>query len=207
MKRLLLISCLAFAGCGVCDAAVLMDLQVTDPLSGSPIAGMHPGNSVDLTFNLVTTAGELVTGVDYRLSMGPVKGPNLPSITAIDRAGAPLDRVISQDADILESSAALLDPVNDLNLGAVVSNPFSSVGPGTIFLSKVTVTTPLSMSPGHYTFSLDNLAAFGPLVLDPPSFPAYDVIFESVPFQIIPEPGTVTIVAVSLLALGRRRLT
>jgi hypothetical protein len=161
------------------DAATSFTLSdgVGDPASVS----IWPGQS--FTFSLAVTSTDSLIGVNYNLSAAPAASGQL-RITGRDITGSPFSDLITSNTIALSPAAALLDPVNDDNLGALVADVFTPVAPGTSFIANYTLKNVSGLPEGDYLISTLNGVATDDGFNDVP------VAGATYTLHMLPEPGT-----------------
>lgn len=196
MQRLMVMGLALTLAASVATADISMDLTPS-------VVSIGPGGYFDLTFALVTDAGEQVTGLSYLL--GVDAGSAQFGITGRDTSGTPISSMISTTPQVIDPTAGSLDFISDRDLGATVPDLGTPAGPGTILLCTLTIQSQPSVAPGLYTFSPSELAVYGVF----PFFEAYPgVTFTPATVQVVPEPGSVALLLLTLpsaLLLRRRR--
>lgn len=139
-------------------AAVLLGFSDND---ASPTAGaVAPGGSLGLTVWL-TSSGEQSTGLDYQLRVPAATVSGLLRVTSRSMAGSPYSDPFFTDTEVATAPGSLLDPSNDLDLGATIANPLSPLGAGTHLVANfalaIGATTPL----GIYTIETFSQPSLG----------------------------------------------
>ncbi len=127
-------------------ASVLLGFSDNDT---TPIAGaVAPGGSVGLTVQLIST-GEKSTGLDYQLRVPAAAASGHLRLTSRNIGASPYSDLFFTDTEVTTAPASVLDPSNDLDLGATIVNPLAPLGAGTHLVANfalaVDATTPLGI--------------------------------------------------------------
>lgn len=196
ISRLAKITALAALFAGAHAHANVPYTFVIDDGIGLPNAvTIAPGDS--FTFNLSLSAGLETYGLSYFLETTAPGSGNL-RITARDNTSSPFSDFIAANSIALQPSFALLNPRNDVDLGAISA---TEAGPGQLFVANFTFQSLPSLAPGNYVIytSLDSVATYASTFEDVPVIPAvYNV-------TVVPEPASAALLGLAGLGLALRR--
>ncbi len=176
------------------SARATTTLQFVDrTLSGANNqATVQKGQEFDIRLNLITSASETVTGLDYFLkALG--NGNGLFLIVDREISTSPWDDTLYADSVVEMQPASVLDPQNEFDLGAVVPSappPTNTTQLVAFYKLRVNAAAPND----SYTIETsDSLWSNG---IDDAPFNfqgSYNVI-------VIPEPATAAMIALPLMA-------
>ena len=160
-----------------------------------PSINSAPGQTVQLQLQLVATAGETSSAVDYFLSQ--ISGPasDVWSITGRDLTTSDYPDPAFTLAQVTANPANRLNPQNDLDLGGTKSDTSVNYEGGTHYMATLSLTSSAAAALGTYniqtTFSSYGANGTNGPHDDLPATPA------SIDLVLVPEPATW-----SMLALG-----
>jgi hypothetical protein len=208
-QRLLAVAALGVVACTATDAAAAVTLSITDS-SGPPAQGTATRGGSFFVSVFLNSTGEQTSGLDYKLQVSN-NGSGLFRIIDRNLSTSPYSERTAPDSAVESATApasALLDPDNDINLGA--SQPFgdAAVGAGStlvaIFEIGVSASAPLQ------TFTLTTFNDSGtPGYAGPPPQYTPGTFASHVPYQVtvVPEPSGMLAAALGagLFTLRRRR--
>ena len=144
--------------------------------------------NIDPTFSSIAVAGLFMqTGAN---------GSGLFSATARNIAGSPYNDLITPDSVAFTPANGLLDPVNNNDLGAVITNPNMPIPPGQYFVARLTFSINPDIPLGTYTIFLDNRGIVGDEFLND-----HPLVANTVTINIVGTPP-----ALSLLAAASRKI-
>ena len=154
------------------------------------------------TFQLdlnITTAFQSI-GLTYFLQSND--GNGFFQITARDITGSPFSDRTTSDAQAFGGMAGVLNPVNDFDLGAVLSDVNDPLAPGTYFVATLTISILAGIGPGPYHLFLDSRG----IVADN-DFNDHQLVTNQITIGVIPEPAAGVLAVLGgglLLALAWR---
>ncbi len=185
-----------------------------DDSSGDPLAGTFaPNTNITLLVKLTSTL-ESVSGVNYRLQVveAAVSGKFKLTTRSLTNAIFGFNSA-NTDAAVVAGSAGLLDPITDLNLGAVVSDSGINIGQaggpvaaGVGYLvATLTINIPTGTGPGVY--HIQTVSDATDVGYDQGFFPFKEVPFDqqaTYTVTVTPEPAS-AILFFGLAAMTLRR--
>lgn len=175
-------------------------LSLTNTLNGTNSVVVTPGNSFTVSLTLNSTVSSV--SVDYFLQILN-GGSSQFRITGRDLSGSRFSQPITSNSIALQSSRALLDPQNDDNLGASVSDPNLPNSAGSFLISNLTLQVLPGTGVGFYTLSTAN-ASVGDAGFN--DNPVSNATFS---VNVVPEPATTLLLftgtALGLLTWKRRQ--
>jgi hypothetical protein len=177
-------------------------LTLIDSVGSPNSVSITPGSAFSASVFLSSETNETFAGLSYFLTgSGPEN--NVFSITNRDITGSNFTDLTSTNANVIAGGA--LNPSNDNDLGGLLSDVLSPVGPGSFFVATFSFSSNPLTSPGVYTIGFLSNAVYVDADLN-------DIPFSSLGsynVEVIPEPTTVVLLAGSLTAmmLLRRRRT
>lgn len=196
-----LLTALSF-GLGEARSAVLLTFS-----NGGSGVTIDAGGMFTFDVYLTITGAEQVAGYDYFLQA--LGGGYVDGFSILSRVTDPADfpDANNSDAAVATSPASLLDPSNDLSLGASVADPFQPlIGAGTYLLATVTIASTPGLAPGSYTLSALDAAWFDENFDENPFSAGTDF---TVTVNSVPEPSSGVLAGIFLLTawtVSRRRL-
>jgi hypothetical protein len=196
-KTLLAVLAAVLLPLGLAQAAV--SFQFTDGAS----INAAPGDTVTLHLQLVATNNETSSNIDYFLSQTAGPSSNVFSITNRDLSISDYSDPSATNAQVTASPGNILNPTNDIDLGAT-KNPISPnyVG-GTHYIATLSLMIDPTATAGTYTIqtALQTYGATGGDGMDPNAGNHDDIAGSPASINIVlapvPEPATW-----SLFALG-----
>ncbi len=198
-----IIAALAIAAAGFLAHSTVnaaLSVSIADTI-GDPVAvTLLPGESFTFTLSLLSSL-ESTVGLSYRFE-APGTGSRQFRITARDVSASSYTDLVTSDAIALQPGAALLDPANDDNLGALLADVGTPTGYGIFNVALLTFTTLPGIPEGVYTISTTgNSVATDGNFNDVPLAPV------SYTVTIVPEPGSALLglAGFSVVAALRRR--
>jgi hypothetical protein len=185
-------------------ANATVSLQFTD---GSVITAA-PGETITLHLQLVATADETSSNVDYLLAQ--VGGPlnNVFTLTGRDLTTSDYSDPAFLDSEVMSSADNhtpagpdnLLNPQNDLDLGGTKPDTSVNYVGGTHYVATLTLTLNPNAFAGLYTIQT-TFSSYGATGSNDPH-DDLEAQLASIDIDVVPEPATCALLAVGLGAFG-----
>lgn len=163
-----------------------------------------PGQTVTLHLQLVATAGETSSAVDYLLAQITGPGTNVFSITGRDLTISDYPDPSFLDSDVTSSADNhspagpdnLLNPQNDLDLGATKADTSTDYAGGTHYIATLLLAVDPNAAAGLYNIQT-TFTTYGATDHDDvAATPA------SININVVPEPATCALLTLGLSALA-----
>jgi hypothetical protein len=181
LNRLVLVIALALVPLLASERASAQNATATLFNGGNPFITIAAGGTFTLDLNIVTTFTS--TGITYFYQSN--NGSGFFSLTARNISGSQFPDLITADATAFTPANGLLDPVNNDDLGAVITDPNSPLPAGSYFISTITFSISGAIAPGTYTIFLDSRT-----IVSDGGFNDHQVTSNIFTVNIIPEPAT-----------------
>lgn len=195
MKSLLLVTAVAFGLFCSNAGAQSYALAFTNPMNGTNSVAVAPGAFFTVTLTLSATAPSVA--VDYFLQILN-GGSSQFRITGRDLAGSTFNQPITADSIALQPGRALLNPLNDDDLGASLTNPGAPNGSGSFLIANLTLQALTGTAPGLYMLSTAN-ATVGDA-----GFNDNAVGNTNYSVSVVPEPATYMLLGLGLMVCAQR---
>ncbi|HEY5753700.1 MAG TPA: PEP-CTERM sorting domain-containing protein [Chthoniobacterales bacterium] len=201
-QRTLAVAALSVGLASAASADVTLTIEDFDTPPADPSSEvLDPATALSFSFKLTLhSTSESLTGIDYQLqTIGA--GSGWFSIVSRNITNSLFDDPISDEVDVLEIGNALLDPENNVNLGATLSDPDSPVGAGDWLVAEFTLTALSGIAPGTYTIG----TLFASYTDE--NFESFELANPEYTVVVIPEPNTVILggLGLSLAGFATRR--
>ncbi len=170
------------------SARAAVSLVLTDNDASPQSAMLVPGGTITLTLNLVSTAEQTI-GLDYFLevSASTPGGSGFFTLTNRSLAGSTYNDPYFDNATVTMTPGSILNPRNDSDLGALVSDFNNPNGAGTFFVANLTLSLSASLPPGTYRINTFSVPGTGYVT---PSFTESDFNSQaSFDILVVPEPA------------------
>ncbi|MGB8168742.1 MAG: hypothetical protein WCF18_14695 [Chthoniobacteraceae bacterium] len=178
------------------DAAVSFSLSDTNGAPNS--VTVAPGDSFSVQLQLTSTT-ELLLGLSYNLEAFGLASSQF-RITDRSIGTSPFSDLTTTNAIALQASSALLDPINNADLGGTLADVFSPVGPGSFLVANYTIQALPTIAPDN-TYNIGTAAG----IATDDAFAGVAVTNATYSVSVIPEPGTAIFGLCVLGAFGARR--
>lgn len=174
-----------------------VNLTFSDLLDAPDSVTISPGDSFDVTLTFESTA-ELASGLAYLLEADG-SGSGFFQITGRDLTNSAFPDVITDNSIALSPGSALLDGVNDNELGGLTAS--DPLGTGSFFVARFTIQALGNIAPGTYTIGTNGAEAYDE------NFDTLAISRPTYTINVVPEPGATALTGLALATtlLRRRR--
>jgi hypothetical protein len=151
-----LVLCIAVLAMGILPptATATMELYLSDA-TGSPYqVSILPGESFQVQVGLATL--ESTTGLSYKLNISDAGSGKFALTDRTLPDGGRFPDATTANTLALAAAAALLDPMNDRDLGAGTIDPSVNEPPGVYPVATLTITAASDIAPGTYVLTCVN---------------------------------------------------